>query len=157
MMRAAPEAPLLQLDHLRPQYPPLILERAQQVNHLLWTFEWTYPDGQSRGELHVDTDHGLLNLILEVWVPDNDDADDRTTRALAVTRAIDTRPAAQQIRATIHWFLCHEADEQMLFDGARPFDPHCMPGQDRKADGTFIRSERDRTVTKTARALLGVI
>lgn len=135
---------------------PIVREWAAAVHEYLWTFEWAYPDGQTRGELEVDTERGEPRLVLKVWVPDNDDPEDRNIRELEVSRPIDYRPPAEQVRKAIHWFLCHEADEQMLSAGVRIFDPHCLPGQDRKVNGDYIRSEAHRQQVAARREELGL-
>jgi hypothetical protein len=135
---------------------PMLQEWATAVHEYLWTFEWAYPDGQTRGELEVDTDHGEPRLLLKVWAPDNDDPDDRTIKELEVTRPIGPYPPAEQVRRAIHWYLCHEADEQMYSAGVRIFDPHCKPGQDRKVNGDYIRSEEHRQQVAARRQELGL-
>lgn len=102
---------------------------AAMLEAVLDTFEWTYGGGENRGEVHYDPEVGTL--VLEVWVHDNDDPDDERVKPLLVSQAIcpdyevrSLDDARDAIRALIHGFLTHEADEQMLFDGVRTYDPH---------------------------------
>jgi hypothetical protein len=136
---------------------PEIQETVKDIKDYLWTFEWAYPNGEPRGEVVVNTRMGVPRLLLTVYTADNDDPDDREVKALAVTRSIRPYvPAAVQVRDIIHWFLTHEADEQMFSDGVRIFDPHCRPGQDKKVDGTYIRSEHDRAAVQKRRQEVGL-
>lgn len=108
-----------------PGTPPDYRKAADAINEVLWVFEWNYPDGQQRGEMHIDTDEVIPRLVLTIYVPDNDDAEDDRVKPLEATRDIErhTHPA-EQVRDLIHWFLTHEADEQLLINGVRVWDPH---------------------------------
>lgn len=88
------------------------------------TFQWAHPDrgDANRGEIHVDRETRRLHLT--VWCRDNEAADD-DLHPLDVTQDIVLGESPrEQIRDLIHGYLCHEADEQMWFNGDRPFYPH---------------------------------
>ena len=91
----------------------------------LYTFQWAHPDrGEAnRGEVHVDREDRRLHLV--VWCQDNEGDGDGDLMPLDVTCdvVLDEDPR-QQIRSLVHGYLTHEADEQMWFDGERPFYPH---------------------------------
>jgi hypothetical protein len=96
---------------------------ADDIEKVLDTFQWAYPDrGYNRGELHLD--RGSMELVLEVWVPDNDDPDSDEAKPLIVRVPLDDEDPEDQIRNLIHGYLCHEADEQMWFGNERPYHPH---------------------------------
>lgn len=89
----------------------------------LETFQWAYPSrGDNRGELNIDRDNNLLQLV--VWCRDNDDPDSEEVKPLLVTKPVTSQGAKIQIQSIIHDYLCHEADEQMWFGEDRPFYPH---------------------------------
>jgi hypothetical protein len=95
------------------------------IDRELETFQWSYGLDRSdnRGEVYVDRD--AKQLILEVWVADNDTPDDDTVKPLIVTVPIEAYiEPREQIRHLIHMYLCHEADEQIWFGEDRPFYPH---------------------------------
>lgn len=95
-----------------------------EIDAELQTFQWAYPNrGENRGEVWVDRERN--ELVLEVWVLDNDNPDSDEVRPLIVRIPIseDEEPRSQ-IRKLIHGYLCHEADEQMWFGDDRPFHPH---------------------------------
>lgn len=86
-------------------------------------FQWAYPDrANNRGEVEVDRDTGELVLI--VWVADNDTPEDNTAKPLRASIPVGFDNARFQIRYLIHMYLCHEADEQIWFGEERPFYPH---------------------------------
>lgn len=101
------------------------MERTfEQIDAALWNFQWAYPDrGQNRGEVSLDREKA--KLCLRVWVMDNDDPEAEEAQPLDVSQDVFAgENAKEQIRSLIHGYLCHEADEQMWFDGERPFYPH---------------------------------
>jgi hypothetical protein len=87
-------------------------------------FQWSYGlnRADNRGEMSVDRDAKLLRL--EVWVADNDTPDDPEIKPLIVTIPVTHGEARGQIRNLIHFYLCHEADEQIWFGNERPYYPH---------------------------------
>ena len=92
------------------------------LDEVLDTFAWAYQDrDQLRGEVHVDRDEHRLVLI--VYVRDSDSLDEEVA-PLTVSAAITQAHPQDQIRELIHWYLCHEADEQMWFGQERVFYPH---------------------------------
>ncbi len=100
-----------------------ITEAIDAIDLVLNTFQWAYPDrGNNRGEFHVDRD--AQRLVLIVWVQDNETPDDEEAKPLNVSQPVTHEDAEDQIRSIIHNYLCHEADEQMWFDGVRVFYPH---------------------------------
>lgn len=98
---------------------------------VLEDFQWAYPNrGENRGEVVVEGD----NLVLLVWALDSEDPESDELIPLRVATKI--RPgidARVQIRELIHFYLTHEADEQLWFSGARPF----YPEHQLVAPGTF--------------------
>lgn len=86
-------------------------------------FQWAYPDrGENRGEIHVNREEKKLHLV--IWCRDNDDPGDESVHPLDVSKDITLDDARDQIRAIIHDYLCHEADEQIWFGNERPYYPH---------------------------------
>jgi hypothetical protein len=95
------------------------------------TFSWAYPGGdQIRGEMSLNRDTERLELV--VFVNDNDSPtgldEDLLPLIVGCDVVYDVAPQ-QQIRALIHWFICHEADEQMYFAGERTFYGHDENGK----------------------------
>lgn len=100
-----------------------VAEAMDALESVLDTFQWAYPDrSENRGEVELNRE--TSELILCVWVRDNEDPDDESVKELHATIPVTTQDAPEQIRALIHDFLCHEADEQMWFGESRPFYPH---------------------------------
>lgn len=100
-----------------------IVRIMNEIEEELKTFQWAYPDrGDNRGEVQVN--HEEQKLVLIVWCRDNDDPDSDEIKPLIVTMPITDDDPQDQIRAIIHGYLCHEADEQMWFGEERPFYPH---------------------------------
>lgn len=99
-----------------------------ELDKVLDTFQWAYPDrGQLRGDIEVD--RAAHRLVLTVFVQDSDNFDPQDEHheqleALTVSAAVTKAHPQDQIRELIHWFLCHEADEQMWFGNERVFYSH---------------------------------
>lgn len=99
---------------------------ARLFAEVLWSFHWApgHTD-EALGKIGLTVDDGRLALELEVWVADNDNPADHGLKPLSVITQVDRfRLPEDQIRSLIHAYLCHEADEQMWFNAARPFHPH---------------------------------
>lgn len=92
----------------------------------LWTFQWSLDRANNHGEISLDRDEGRLSLHVN---PQNSDDPDADNLSLIISRPVDLwEDPKDQIRDLIHTYLCHEADEQMWFDGERPFYPHNPDG-----------------------------
>lgn len=101
-----------------------IEEMMDDLEYLLKDFQWAYPNREyNRGEITVDRENH--KLILVVWTQDNENPEQEEIGPLDVVTDITlNEDAEQQIRGLIHWYLCHEADEQMWFGNDRIFYPH---------------------------------
>lgn len=101
-----------------------IEDMMDALDEVLDKFQWAYPDrSQNRGEVEVDRD--AEDLVLAVYVPDNDTPDNEHVKELLVSIPISLhQPPEDQIRDLIHMYLCHESDEQMWFGEERTFYPH---------------------------------
>jgi len=94
------------------------------LDDVLDTFEWRAPggNGETMGEVTLDRDRGLLVLSLHVR-----DTQTSEEELVPLTGTVPVRldvPPTRQVRDAIHMYLCHEADEQMFFNGKCLFDPH---------------------------------
>lgn len=95
-----------------------------ELDAVLDTFQWAHANAEyNHGEVRLDRATG--ELVLTVYVEDSYDADADELVSLEGRTQINRALAPEEmIRQTIHAYLCHEADEQMLFNGKRIFDPH---------------------------------
>lgn len=108
-------------DGIDPDY----VQVARLFAETMWTFHWGRWGNDADGEVGLDVEDGKLMLKLDVWTVDNDAPSEESIKPITVTTEVDRfRLPEQQIRSLIHAFLCHEADEKMWFDSARPFHPH---------------------------------
>lgn len=97
------------------------------IDEALDTFQWSRDRGNNFGEISLNRDAGRLHLV--VYVADSDDPDDEETKPLDISQEVDLWDTPEvQIRAIVHWFICHEADEQLWFNNDRPFYPHNEDG-----------------------------
>jgi len=114
-----------ELEALRVADPHIAL-RVEEIARALWSFVWIDSEDpeNSRGEVDVYVEDGRAMISLQTWVHDSEDLTNRNVQPLITTTAVDGTEAREQIRAIIHWHLCHEADEFMDFGGEKPFWPH---------------------------------
>jgi len=97
-------------------------EMYDRLDAELDTFQWGFGD-TVLGEMVVDREAG--NLVMTVYCSNTDTPDDPNVVPLKVTVSVNQfQDPKEQIRAVIHYHLCHEADEQMWFDNERTFYPH---------------------------------
>jgi len=90
---------------------------------VLGTFQWAYPNrDENRGELSLD--RSTTELVLCIAVNDHDSPDDDVLFLEGRCPVNFHLTPQENVRAAIHAFLCHEADEQMWFEGERIFHPH---------------------------------
>jgi hypothetical protein len=100
------------------------IQLARLFTEVLWTFHWGRDGEEAQGTVGLTVEDGTLHLELETWVADSDSLDD-TIKPLSFSVPVDRfRSPADQIRAIVHAHLCHEADERLWFDVARPYHPH---------------------------------
>ena len=100
---------------------------CQAIAEELWDFEWKY--AHNRGETVADwsiefDDQKVVVLRGTIYTYNNEDEEDEIVHPLSFFYPISSSDPREQIRETIHSFLCHEADEQMWFNGERPYYPH---------------------------------
>lgn len=99
-----------------------------RLEEVLDTFQWAYQDREhNRGEISLDRDAG--QLVLTIFVEDSEDESwqhgETPLLPLEGRFPVDTYKDPQaMVRAVVHAYVCHEADEQMWFDNERVFDPH---------------------------------
>ena len=107
-----------------------LAEMYDDLDTVIDTFEWGPRDGINGPIGDVSVDREASKLHLEVWVHNTDEPENEELQPLHATIDVDPyMPPEQQIRALIHWYLCHEADEQMWFGPERPFYPHDEEGR----------------------------
>jgi hypothetical protein len=98
------------------------------LDEALDTFQWAYQDREhNRGEIHLDRDTN--KLILTIFVEDSEDESwqhgETPLLPLEGRFEVDmTKSPTEMIRAVVHAYVTHEADEQMWFNNERIFDPH---------------------------------
>lgn len=99
-----------------------MVSAIRALTEAIWTFEWA---GREDAQVCIYNDEGVPRLRLDVWTQDSEDTvnkEETHVGPLAVSRDIEPWvDARQQIRNIIHWHLCHEVDEVLLFNGERPF------------------------------------
>lgn len=102
--------------------------KVREIEDVLWTFEWKSPlFGDVSGcEFYFDelADSSGVRMGMSLYVYDTNDDEAEELKPLNTSINVDAyEDAAQQVRGLIHGFLCHEADEQIWFDGERPYFP----------------------------------
>jgi hypothetical protein len=103
-------------------------EYYDRLDKVLDTFQWAYQNREyNRGEITLDRE--TAELVLHISVPDSEDVDyDPAETALVPLEGrfgLDwSLTPHDQIRAVVHAYVTHEADEQMWFNNERIFDPH---------------------------------
>jgi acetone carboxylase gamma subunit len=93
-------------------------ERKWSLEEAVDTVEWK---GSHGAGFNVDRKHHKLEMT--IWVRDTEDPDNEELVGLIGKRDITDHDGRDQVRAMIHQYLCHEADEQLEFGGERPFYP----------------------------------
>lgn len=100
------------------------------MDKVLDTFQWAYQSREyNRGEVTLNRETGRLELV--IFVSDNDDLEGLDKETIPLVAGADFNPwknPAVQVRELIHWFICHEADEQLWFDREQIFYPHNEDG-----------------------------
>lgn len=108
------------------EFWPTGIDRVMDaIDAELHTFQWAHPDrgDANRGEVYLDRESRKLHMT--VYCRDNESPGDEEFHPLDVAQdVVIGESPREQIRSLIHGYLCHEADEQMWFDGSRPFYPH---------------------------------
>lgn len=94
-----------------------------KLDAVIDTFQWGQGD-HIYGDVRVDRSTNKLCLARYVLNNDNPDPEAELFPLEARGDIDPYREPRHQIRDLIHWYLCHEADEQMFFDGEMVFDPH---------------------------------
>jgi hypothetical protein len=111
-------------------FAPYATAYYDALDEALDTFQWAYNDREhNRGEIRLDRDTN--KLILTIFVADTSDEsyDPEESPLLPLEGRFEvdmTKSPQEMIRAVVHAYVCHEADEQMWFDNERIFDPHAM-------------------------------
>jgi hypothetical protein len=99
-----------------------------RLDKVLDTFQWAYQNREhNRGEIRLDRDTD--ELVMSIFVPDSDDEgyDPAETPLVPLEGRFEidrSLSPERMIRACIHAYVCHEADEQMWFGEERTFNPH---------------------------------
>lgn len=110
---------------------PALARACRDIARAAWGFEWTAQPGAAVA-LGLRPD-GIVQLSLTTWVTNTDEPDDEELHPLVssvpVSPVID---GPRQIRQLVHWWLTHEADEQLVFAGRRLFYPHDDQGRVRQ-------------------------
>mgnify|MGYP001564357534 CR=1 FL=1 len=101
-----------------------LTERCYELCDVLKEFHWANgPDGHSWG-VHPDDEHpGKATLFLEARIQNSFDPMQQTLFRFNFEVDPDV-PAIDQLRSAIHWFICHEADENIWYKQERVFNPH---------------------------------